>query len=135
MEAAELLIRMGAGREQRPLDEQSLDLLFELERGIVSGDWFGRDRDSWAGEGARSETPNEGQMSGTVSATETSLATTSGNVASRCAPLRRARSASSLRSAPAAEPGNVSRLQEHVMLPFRYSINVTFDGCSRERAA
>jgi hypothetical protein len=67
VEAAELLIRMGNGREQRPLDEQSLDLLLELERAIVSGDWVGRDRDSWAGQSARSETPNASQISGPVS--------------------------------------------------------------------
>ncbi len=38
VEAAELLIRMEDGREQRPLDEPCLDELFELERCIVSGE-------------------------------------------------------------------------------------------------
>jgi hypothetical protein len=38
VEAAELLIRMGLGRDQSPLDDQSLEVLFELERGIASGD-------------------------------------------------------------------------------------------------
>jgi hypothetical protein len=68
VEAAELLIRMGSDREQRPLDEQSLDLLLELERGIVSGDGLGRARDSWAGAGTQRKTRDAGQMSGTVSA-------------------------------------------------------------------
>ena len=57
----------GRTREQLPLDEQSLDMLFELERGIVSGDLFGRARDSWAGEGAKSEARGASQMSGAVS--------------------------------------------------------------------
>jgi 5-methylcytosine-specific restriction endonuclease McrA len=39
VEAAELLIRCGQGREQRPLDEHCLHELFELERCIMSGDW------------------------------------------------------------------------------------------------
>jgi hypothetical protein len=69
VEAAELLIRMGNGREQRPLDEQSLEILFELERGIVSGDGFGRARDSSAGEGANRKAHSASQMSGAVSAT------------------------------------------------------------------
>ena len=68
VEAAELLTRMGDGREQLPLDEESLDMLFELERGIVSGDLFGRTRDSWAGEGAKSKAREVSQMSGGVSA-------------------------------------------------------------------
>jgi hypothetical protein len=38
--AAELLIRMGLGRDQSPLDEASLEPLFELERRIVSGELF-----------------------------------------------------------------------------------------------
>jgi hypothetical protein len=69
VEAAELLILMGNGREQRPLDEQSLDALFELERGIVSGDGLGRARDSSAGEGANRKARRVSQMSGAVSAT------------------------------------------------------------------
>jgi hypothetical protein len=40
VETAELLIRMGQGRDQRPLDEESLEASFELERCIVSGDWL-----------------------------------------------------------------------------------------------
>ncbi|HEX6277287.1 MAG TPA: HNH endonuclease signature motif containing protein, partial [Polyangiaceae bacterium] len=75
VEAAELLIRTGAGREQRPLDEQSLDLVFELERGIMSGDWFGQARDSWAGEAARRESPNASQMSGSVPAGDGAIET------------------------------------------------------------
>jgi hypothetical protein len=54
VEAAELLIRFGQGRDQRPIDEQSLHELFEFERGIVSGDWV--------------EGHDGSQMSGTVSA-------------------------------------------------------------------
>jgi hypothetical protein len=50
VEAAELLIRMGLGRDQRPLDGESLDKLFELERSIVSGDLFGRASSAWAGD-------------------------------------------------------------------------------------
>jgi hypothetical protein len=68
VEAAELLIRMGAPREQLPLDEQSLDVLFELERSIVSGEGLGRARDARAGDGARSEARAASQMSGAVSA-------------------------------------------------------------------
>ena len=56
VEATELLIRMGEGRDEYPLDEESLDVLFELERCIVSGDLFGRDRDAWAGEGTKRKT-------------------------------------------------------------------------------
>jgi hypothetical protein len=63
VEAAELLIRMGQGRDARPLDEESLDVLFELERCIVSGDLFGRDWDAWAEEGTKRKTLG-GQMSG-----------------------------------------------------------------------
>ncbi|HVR20054.1 MAG TPA: HNH endonuclease signature motif containing protein, partial [Polyangiaceae bacterium] len=70
VDAAELLIRMGDGREQLPLDEQNLDTLFELERSIVSGDLFGRIRDSSAGEGAKSKTRDASQMSGSVSAND-----------------------------------------------------------------
>ncbi|HEX6276582.1 MAG TPA: hypothetical protein VFZ53_26250, partial [Polyangiaceae bacterium] len=40
VEAAELLIRVGQPRDQLPLDEQSLDALFELERFVVSGEAF-----------------------------------------------------------------------------------------------
>jgi hypothetical protein len=64
IEAAELLIRMGRERDQRPLDEPCLDALFELERCIVSGDWVGRPRDAWAGEGAPSKARGVSQMSG-----------------------------------------------------------------------
>src|SRR5688572_5710278 len=71
VEAAELLIRMGLGPDQGPLDEQSLDALFELERRIVSGDLFGRAGDTKAGSRSELETSvtNEergaaGQMSG-----------------------------------------------------------------------
>jgi hypothetical protein len=39
VEAAELLIRLEQGLDQRPIAEQSLHELFELERSIVSGDW------------------------------------------------------------------------------------------------
>ena len=70
VEAAELLIRMGLGRDQPPLDDRSLDELFELERCIVSGDLFGRTRDSWAGEGTKSQARDGSQMSGTVSASD-----------------------------------------------------------------
>jgi hypothetical protein len=42
VEAAELLIRMGQGRDQMPLDQRSLEDLFELERSIVSGEPFER---------------------------------------------------------------------------------------------
>ncbi|HEX6766846.1 MAG TPA: hypothetical protein VF103_15230 [Polyangiaceae bacterium] len=66
VEATELLIRTGHGREQLPLDERSLHELFELERCIVSGDLLGRDRDSSAGEGAKSNAHSDGQMSGTL---------------------------------------------------------------------
>jgi hypothetical protein len=41
VEAAELLIRVGQGRDQAPLDEASLAELFELERSIVSGEVLG----------------------------------------------------------------------------------------------
>jgi hypothetical protein len=58
VEAAELLIRLGQGRDQRPLDERSLDELFEFERCIVSGDWV--------------EGRSGGQMSGIVSTRERS---------------------------------------------------------------
>jgi hypothetical protein len=74
LEAAELLIRMGQGRDQLPLDGQSLDELFELERCIVSGDLFGRRGDTKAGDcsqreagGANDERAGRwhaGQMSG-----------------------------------------------------------------------
>jgi hypothetical protein len=47
VEAAELLIRMGLGRDQAPLDEPSLDMMFELERCIASGD-LGRAGDNKA---------------------------------------------------------------------------------------
>jgi hypothetical protein len=67
VDATELLIRMGKSRDQRPLDEASLDVFLELERSIVSGDWVGQDRDSWAGEVPRRETPSAGQVSGAVS--------------------------------------------------------------------
>ncbi|HVR18334.1 MAG TPA: HNH endonuclease, partial [Polyangiaceae bacterium] len=70
VEAADLLIRMGDGRDQLPLDEQSLDVLFELERVIVSGDLFGRARDSWAGEGTERKARHGSQMSGDVSASD-----------------------------------------------------------------
>jgi hypothetical protein len=53
VEAAELLIRMGQGRDQPPLDAQSLDDLFELERRIVSGEPFERDAELGKREGAR----------------------------------------------------------------------------------
>ena len=66
VDAAEFLIRMGQGREERPLDEESLDALSELERCIVSGDLFGRDREAWAGEGTKRETRGR-QMSGGAS--------------------------------------------------------------------
>jgi len=69
VEAAELMIRMGRGRDQRPLDEQTLEAVFELERSIVSGDfWEGRAGDSPAGDCARAMAGAEGQMSGAVSA-------------------------------------------------------------------
>ena len=68
VEAAELLIRMGLGRDQPPLDDRSLEELFELERCILSGEWVGRTRDSWAGEGTKSKARDGGQMSGAVSA-------------------------------------------------------------------
>jgi len=61
VDAAELLIRSGQPREQRPLDEESLDMIFELERSIVSGEW-GRDRDLPAGGVPTSETPCGSQM-------------------------------------------------------------------------
>jgi hypothetical protein len=64
VEAVELLIRMGQGRDQAPLDEESLAELFELERLIVSGEWVGRTRDSWAGEGTKSQARDGSQMSG-----------------------------------------------------------------------
>jgi hypothetical protein len=63
--AAELLMRMGEPREQRPLDDASLDALFELERSIVSGDWVGQARDSWAEDAPPCES-TRGQMSGAV---------------------------------------------------------------------
>jgi hypothetical protein len=68
VEAAELLTRMRQGQDQLPLDEQSLDELFELERHIVSGDLFGRTGDTKAGHRSERE-PSEsygagGQMSG-----------------------------------------------------------------------
>jgi hypothetical protein len=74
VEAAELLIRVGQGRDQAPLDEASLGELFELERSIVSGDLFGRTGDAKACDGSEREhgrtndEPGErwhaGQMSG-----------------------------------------------------------------------
>jgi hypothetical protein len=71
VEAAELLMRMGLGRDQAPLDEQSLEPLFELERCIVSGELFGRAGDTKAGDcsgrevvGANDERGGAGQMSG-----------------------------------------------------------------------
>jgi hypothetical protein len=64
VEAAELLIRMGLGRDQLPLDEQSLDTLFELERSIVSGDLFGRTSNAWAGDDTKGEARGGGQISG-----------------------------------------------------------------------
>jgi hypothetical protein len=67
VEAAELMIRMGRGREQTPLDERSLDALFELERAIVSGDWLeGRAGKAWAGDCAGANAGADGQMSGAV---------------------------------------------------------------------
>jgi hypothetical protein len=74
VEAAELLIRMGQGRDQAPLDEACLAELFELERSIVSGDLFGRSSDTPAGDRSerepvgtkdeRGERWHAGQMSG-----------------------------------------------------------------------
>jgi hypothetical protein len=71
VEATELLIRMGLGRDQAPLDDQSLEPLFELERRIVSGELFGRFGDTKAGDcserelvGAKDERGGAGQMSG-----------------------------------------------------------------------
>jgi hypothetical protein len=64
VEAAELLIRMGQERDQLPLDEQSLDTLFELERSIVSGDLFGRTSNAWAGDDTGARARDGGQMSG-----------------------------------------------------------------------
>ena len=64
VEAAELLIRMGQGRDQLPLDEQSIDALFELERCIVSGDLFGRTSNAWAGDDTGATARDVGQMSG-----------------------------------------------------------------------
>jgi hypothetical protein len=62
VEAAELLIRMGQGRDQSPLDEQSLDELFEVERCIVSGDFLeGRGVNPPAGDVANAP---RGQISG-----------------------------------------------------------------------
>jgi hypothetical protein len=68
VEAVELLIRMGLGPDQGPLDEQSLEALFELERAIVSGDWLeGRNGEAQA-DCAKSRRHDRGQMSGTLSA-------------------------------------------------------------------
>jgi hypothetical protein len=62
VEVAELLIRMGQGRDPWPLDEQSLDELFELERCIVSGDFLeGRAVNPPAGDVANAP---RGQISG-----------------------------------------------------------------------
>ena len=73
VEAAELLIRMGLGRDQPPLDEPSLGVMFELEQCIASGD-FGRSGDNKAGDcserepagtkDGRGERWYAGQMSG-----------------------------------------------------------------------
>ena len=69
VEAAELLIRTGQGREQGPLDEQSLDMLLELERAIVSGDWLeGRAEDPKAGASTNAKEAVGGQLSGPLSA-------------------------------------------------------------------
>ena len=66
VEAAELLVRMGQARDQRPLDEGCLGELFELERSIVSGDLLeGRAVDAQAGDCANAR-GRAGQMSGTV---------------------------------------------------------------------
>jgi hypothetical protein len=51
VEAAELVVRVGSAREQPPLDERSLEELFEIERSIVSGDVFERDGQMSGGEG------------------------------------------------------------------------------------
>jgi hypothetical protein len=64
VEAAELLIRVGQGRDQLPLDEESLDALFELERCIVGGDWVGRARETPAGEVRKGKARDASQMSG-----------------------------------------------------------------------
>jgi hypothetical protein len=73
VDAAELLIRMGLGRDQSPLDDQSLEPLFELERCMASGDLFGRAGDTKAGDCSerepaeadeRAERWHTGQMSG-----------------------------------------------------------------------
>jgi hypothetical protein len=67
VEAAELLIRMGQEHDQLPLDEQSLDVLFELEREIVSGDCLeGRIVDPKAGSSAEAKGHLGSQMSGGV---------------------------------------------------------------------
>jgi hypothetical protein len=65
VDAAELMIRMGRSRDQGPLDEQSLDALFELERSIVSGDWLeGRTGEAPAGDCASKAGRTQSQMSG-----------------------------------------------------------------------
>ena len=66
VEAAELLIRAGEGRDQAPLDERSLDELFELERCIVSGDWFGRTGDAKAGDRSERESSGARERTGTT---------------------------------------------------------------------
>jgi hypothetical protein len=61
VEAAELLMRTGLGREQEPLDEPCLEEVFELERSISSGD-FGEST-------ASNAKPAGGQISGARRAT------------------------------------------------------------------
>jgi hypothetical protein len=69
VDAAELMVRKGHGRDQLPLDEASMNELFELERCIASGDLLGGNAagdgargGNWAGDGAKRD--GGGQMSG-----------------------------------------------------------------------
>jgi 5-methylcytosine-specific restriction endonuclease McrA len=74
VDAAELLIRVGRGRDQRPLDAPCLEALFELERCIVSGDTPKEPtrgpRENGCAGSATPEGSAGGQMSGNISALE-----------------------------------------------------------------
>jgi hypothetical protein len=68
VEAAELMLRVGREREPLPLDDQSLDAVFELERCIVSGELFDNDGDEPSSvAAARNERPRS-QTSGSIAA-------------------------------------------------------------------